>query len=435
MARFALLMHHYARLAALSLSLTMLLSLALVPLSTTAATQHQAPASLTAAASASDVWTVRKFDTTEPVIVLTFDAGADRGYAVQILDSLKAEGVRASFGMTGIWASQNPDLIRRINTEGHHLMNHSWDHPSFPAISSAERADQLKRTEDLIRGQIGVSLQPYFRSPFGEYNDAVLADLAANGYTVNVMWTVDTLGWNGYTVSQITSRVLNGATSGAIMLMHVGAASQDAAALPGIIDQLQARGYRFVTVADMVTGSATARYFPETDHWISHGFLRYWQQYGGLAQFGYPLTDEFTRNGIIMQYFERARFEWHPGSWPARYDVLLGLLGNEQTATRKAAGEVPFRRVTAASDANCTYFSETGHRLCSGFRSYWSRNGGLAIYGFPISEEFQERNPDTGKVYTVQYFERARFEYHPEYRGTPYEVLLGRLGVQRLAEE
>ena len=435
MARTVRLRRRYSRSIALTLSVVVLLSMALTPVVTTAAPSSQGPAITAATASASDVWTVRKFDTTEPVIVLTFDAGSDRGYAVQILDTLKAKGVRASFGMTGVWASQNPDLIRRINAEGHHLINHSWDHPSFPTITTAQRTDQLKRTEELIRTQVGVSLKPYFRPPFGEYNDAVLADLATNGYTINVMWTVDTLGWNGYTASQITTRVLNGAVPGAIMLMHVGAASQDADALPGMIDQLRARGYHFATVEDMVAGSTNARYFNETEHWVSHGFVRYWQQYGGLAQFGYPITGEFTRNGITMQYFERARFEWHPGAWPARYDVLLGLLGNELTATRRVAGEAPFRRISAESDTNCTYFPETGHRLSFGFRSYWSRNGGLAIYGFPISEEFQERNPDTGKTYTVQYFERARFEYHPEYRGTPYEVLLGRLGAQRLAQE
>jgi peptidoglycan/xylan/chitin deacetylase (PgdA/CDA1 family) len=66
-----------------------------------------------------------------------------------------------------------------MHAEGHHLMNHSWDHPSFVSISSSQRADQLKRTDDLIYSQIGVHLAPYFRPPYGEYNDAVLADLAA----------------------------------------------------------------------------------------------------------------------------------------------------------------------------------------------------------------------------------------------------------------
>jgi peptidoglycan-N-acetylglucosamine deacetylase len=388
------------------------------------------------AQTAADVQTIRRFNTTEPIIVLTFDAGADRGYAVSILDTLKAKNVRASFGMTGVWASQNPDLIRRIVADGHHLMNHSWDHPSFPAITSAQRADQLKRTADLVRSQAGVELAPYFRPPFGEYNDAVLVDLARNGYTVNVMWTVDTLGWKGYTAAQIKQRVLDGAAPGAIMLMHVGAQSQDAAALPGMIDDLRAKGYRFATVHELMGAPAqTSRYFPETGYWVSHGFLTYWLRFGGLERFGYPITGEFKRNGVTTQYFERARFEWHPGTWAARYDVHLGLLGNELTAARRAAGEAPFRPITAGSDATCNFYPQTGHRLCFGFRDYWNRNGGLAIFGFPISEEFQERNPDTGKVYTVQYFERARFEWHPEYRGTRYEVLLGRLGAQILASE
>ena len=64
----------------------------------------------------------------------------------------------------------------------------------------------------------------------------------------------------------------------------------------------------------------------------------------------------------------------------------------------------------AHDDANCTYFPETCHRLCFGFRDYWNANGGLAIFGFPISEEFQ----DPGSGLTVQYFQRQRFEWHPE---------------------
>ncbi|HUY98890.1 MAG TPA: hypothetical protein VMU89_00965, partial [Thermomicrobiaceae bacterium] len=66
------------------------------------------------------------------------------------------------------------------------------------------------------------------------------------------------------------------------------------------------------------------RYFPETRHWVAHGFLNYWNRFGGLAAFGYPISEEFVANGVTVQYFERARFEWHPGAWPARFDVLLG---------------------------------------------------------------------------------------------------------------
>jgi hypothetical protein len=75
-----------------------------------------------------------------------------------------------------------------------------------------------------------------------------------------------------------------------------------------------------------------------------------------------------------------------------------------------------------------SFFPETGHTLGGPFRAYWAANGGLPVFGYPISEEFRELNRSDGKEYIVQYFERNRFEYHPEQRGTPHEVQLGLLG-------
>ena len=171
-------------------------------------------------------------------------------------------------------------------------------------------------------------------------------------------------------------------------------------------------------------------YFPATQHNLCAGFLAYWNQFGGVNIFGMPVTEEFQENGVTVQYFERARFEWHPGAWPAHYDVLLGLLGDEVTAGRTDA---PFQATTASSSSDCTYFAQTGHNLCGTFKQYWEQFGDLASYGFPISEAFQEKNPDTGQVYTVQYFERARFELQPGAWPAHLNVLLGRLGAQVLA--
>ena len=75
-----------------------------------------------------------------------------------------------------------------------------------------------------------------------------------------------------------------------------------------------------------------------------------------------------------------------------------------------------------------------GHNLGGVFRRYWDAHGGLFVNGYPISEERDEVSPTDGKTYRVQYFERARFEYHPEHAGTPSEVLLGLLGSQLLRE-
>lgn len=99
-------------------------------------------------------------------------------------------------------------------------------------------------------------------------------------------------------------------------------------------------------------------------------------------------------------------------------------------------GPRPTDRVAApiAPEVNRSFYPETGHFLGYGFRYYWERNGGLAQFGYPLTEEFREVNPADNKEYTVQYFERARFEYHPEHRGTQFEVLLGLLGNQLTAD-
>src|SRR4051794_14277913 len=77
------------------------------------------------------------------------------------------------------------------------------------------------------------------------------------------------------------------------------------------------------------------------------------------------------------------------------------------------------RPAPTTTNPNTTYFAETGHYVTT-FRAYWQKYGGLAQFGLPLTEEFQELNPTDGKTYTVQYFERNRFEYHPEFKGTFY---------------
>ena len=180
-------------------------------------------------------------------------------------------------------------------------------------------------------------------------------------------------------------------------------------------------------------GPIHPHYFPETGHYLSGRFRQYWESRGGLAVFGYPLTRVFHEAGADnilrpTQYFERARFEWH-AEMPQPYDVMLTLLGHELTRARRA--EAPFGR--AADRADCDgYAAPTGHNICGAFHAYWQRNGGLSNFGYPLSEEFEEVSQQDGRVYTVQYFERGRWEHHPEYAGTESEVLVGLLGLERL---
>lgn len=175
-------------------------------------------------------------------------------------------------------------------------------------------------------------------------------------------------------------------------------------------------------------------YFAQTGHHLSNrsGFLDFWRANGQVLIFGYPITEEFAENGRIVQYFERARFEYYPELVDTPQQVQLGLLGYEVTADRDFAS-VP------DPQNGYLHFAETGHTLWGEFRGYWERRGSLPIFGYPISEEFDEN----GRI--VQYFERARFEYHPEdmaafyrsmeeYNGitlnTLHEVVLSHIGQQ-----
>ncbi|NBU64862.1 MAG: hypothetical protein EBS29_10235, partial [Chloroflexia bacterium] len=181
-------------------------------------------------------------------------------------------------------------------------------------------------------------------------------------------------------------------------------------------------------------------YEPATQHTIDPRFLTYWQHNGGLAQFGYPKTEPFYEvdeagNILLVQYFERNRFEYHPENAGTPYTVQLGLIGNYFGAKAQQAQPGPFARQNGDTEPGQLYFAETGHTLRNAFKRHWLGTGGLAQYGYPISEEFYEVNPVDGQTYVVQYFERARFEWHPEHIGTPYEVLLGLLGSQLLSEK
>jgi hypothetical protein len=181
----------------------------------------------------------------------------------------------------------------------------------------------------------------------------------------------------------------------------------------------------------------SVRYFPETGHNVPEPFASYWEERGGLYRFGYPLTEAFEEvsetdgRRYLTQYFERARFEWHPDYAGTDWEVQLGLLGAELVVERRA--EAPFKPIAPfQSTSERHYFAETGHSLAFAFKRFWEANGGLPIFGYPISEEFEEVSETDGQTYTVQYLERNRFEYHPEYADTEYEVLLGHLAREIL---
>ena len=185
-------------------------------------------------------------------------------------------------------------------------------------------------------------------------------------------------------------------------------------------------------VAQPAAAQPNCRTFTETAKTVCDKFLTYWNNNGGLAQQGFPITDVLSEmsdtDGKIytVQYFERAVFELHPEYAGTANEVLLQLLGVYFWQRRYPTG-APNQSPNAEPGART--YPETGKKLGGTFQRYWDSHGGLRQQGYPISDEFIEVNDLDGKPYKVQYFERAVFEYHPEFAGTVNEVLLSQVGT------
>jgi hypothetical protein len=175
--------------------------------------------------------------------------------------------------------------------------------------------------------------------------------------------------------------------------------------------------------------------FAEVPYCLRGVFARYWEQHGGLDQFGFPITPEVQEKQgtktYTVQYTQRARLEYHPEN-QAPYDVLLGLLGNALVDPRQS--EPPFQNAPRLTTSGVQWFPQTQHNVGAPFLAYWNAQGGLPVFGLPRSEAFIEQNAADGKPYLVQYFERNRLEYHPENKGTKFEFLLGLLGAEQFKQ-
>jgi len=183
----------------------------------------------------------------ERVVALTFDDGPHPELTPWLLDILQYEQVPATFYVIGSWAYRYPDIVRRAYRSGHEIGNHSWSHPFLTRISLARAADEITRTDELLRSISG-AVPNTVRPPYGAM-DRWVEDLA--NPRPMILWDVDTYDWRSRYTPAVERAAIR--SNGGIVLMH-DIHPTTVEAVPAVIRGFKDRGYRFVTVSSYLTG-------------------------------------------------------------------------------------------------------------------------------------------------------------------------------------
>jgi chitin deacetylase len=184
----------------------------------------------------------------EKLFALTFDDGPWPSSTRAILRILAANKVKATFFMVGQELSRRPEIAREVRDAGHAIGSHSWDHPARPRDPVA----QIQRTDAQIKGILGMN-PTLFRPPYGLLKNGMAEQAMKEGDAI-IIWSADCADWKRPGAAHIARMIIGQARPGGIALMHDGGGNraQTVAALPVIIRTLRARGYRFVTVPELL---------------------------------------------------------------------------------------------------------------------------------------------------------------------------------------
>jgi len=225
-----------------------------VPATPAPATPAQAAAtpatSATPAPTGTPKFTYSSCHVDGPYIAMTFDDGPSGPNTPRLLDMLKERKIHATFFFVGQCVAENPEIVKRIVAEGHEVANHSWSHPDLARMSEAAVHDEIQKTHDAIVQACGVAPK-IMRPPYGAFTARQRAWANSTwGYKI-ILWDVDPLDWKVRNSEHVKAEILKQTTTGSIILSHdIHKTTVDA--MPSTLDSLLAKGYKFVTVSELL---------------------------------------------------------------------------------------------------------------------------------------------------------------------------------------
>jgi peptidoglycan-N-acetylglucosamine deacetylase len=191
-----------------------------------------------------------------PYIAMTFDDGPHETLTPKLLDLLAQKGIKATFFVLGENAERHPEILKRAVAEGHEIGNHSWSHPNLAKLSNEALRSQLQRTDDVIAQAIG-SHPKLMRPPYGELTLKQRQWVNSEfGYKV-ILWAVDPLDWKEPGPSIVAQRIIQETKPGSIILSH-DIHAQTITAMPATFDALLAKGFKFVTVSELLSRAVSS---------------------------------------------------------------------------------------------------------------------------------------------------------------------------------
>ncbi len=197
---------------------------------------------------------VYSVDRDDKTIAISFDAAWGDEKTQDILAILDTYDIKTTFFLVGYWVDAYPEDVKLIHAAGHEIGNHSSTHPYMTKLSKDQMIGELVKCSDKIEELTGVPTT-LFRPPYGDYNGEVITAAREQGYEV-IQWDVDSLDWKSYGVKPMVERVTQNAKPGSIVLFHNNS-DYIVEALPQILDQLIAQGYRIVPVSQILLEGET----------------------------------------------------------------------------------------------------------------------------------------------------------------------------------